>query len=75
MITAHGLGKSFGETTVLSDVDFSAAEGEWWGIIGPNGSGKSTLLHLLSGIEKPTAGAFACWGERSAATAVRRSPG
>ncbi|MEK3733848.1 MULTISPECIES: ABC transporter ATP-binding protein [unclassified Paenibacillus] len=62
MITAHGLGKSFGETTVLSDVDFSAAEGEWWGIIGPNGSGKSTLLHLLSGIEKPTAGSVRLLG-------------
>lgn len=62
MITAQGLGKSYGTTAVLSSIDFRAAQGEWWGIIGPNGSGKSTLLHLLSGIETPTTGSVQLLG-------------
>jgi lipopolysaccharide transport system ATP-binding protein len=44
------------ELCVLSDVSFSVAEGEAFGIIGANGSGKSTLLQIVAGILRPTSG-------------------
>ena len=56
MITARGLGRSFGEKRVLRDLDFDVAERDFVVVTGPNGSGKSTLLGLLAGLLAPTAG-------------------
>ncbi len=50
----------------LSDVSFTVARGETFGVVGPNGSGKSTLLKLVAGIFKPTAGRIAVDGKVSA---------
>jgi ABC-type polysaccharide/polyol phosphate transport system ATPase subunit len=48
---AHPLKRvAYERNDALSDVTFSVAEGEFFGIIGPNGSGKSTLLKVLAGI-------------------------
>ncbi len=46
----------YGSVKVLEHVDFSAAHGEFLGIIGPNGSGKTTLLRIISRILKPKMG-------------------
>lgn len=40
----------------LKETNFSAAAGEFVGIIGPSGSGKSTFLTLAGGLQTPTAG-------------------
>lgn len=44
------------ERGALLEVDFSAYEGEYLGIIGHTGSGKSTLIQHLNGLLKPTSG-------------------
>lgn len=44
------------EHTALENVDFSANQGEFLGIIGHTGSGKSTLIQHLNGLLKPTSG-------------------
>ena len=44
------------ERGALVDVDFSAYEGEYLGIIGHTGSGKSTLIQHLNALLKPTSG-------------------
>ena len=40
----------------LNKVNLEIASSDFISIMGPSGSGKSTLLHLLSGLDKPTAG-------------------
>lgn len=45
-----------GESVALSDVSFSAEDGQFVGIIGHTGSGKSTLLQHLNGLLKPDLG-------------------
>jgi ATP-binding cassette, subfamily F, member 3 len=58
-LSFSGVGVSFGATTVFSDVSFTVASGERWGIIGRNGSGKTTLFRLLTGDLDPTRGSIA----------------
>lgn len=56
ILEAHGLTKTFGSTTALSDVSLSLRAGEIHSLMGENGAGKSTLIKILSGIYEPDAG-------------------
>jgi len=42
--------------TVLEDISFEIASGEFVGIMGRNGAGKSTVLKLVCGIYEPSSG-------------------
>ena len=50
---------TYGDETVMRDVDLSIREGAFVGIVGPSGAGKSTLLGLMEGTLRPTAGTIA----------------
>lgn len=41
---------------ILKDVELEIAIGEFVCVMGPSGSGKSTLLHILSGLDRASAG-------------------
>jgi lipoprotein-releasing system ATP-binding protein len=60
ILEAEGIWKAFeggkGPIEVLSDLDFSAEEGEVVSILGESGVGKSTLLHVLGTLDKPDRG-------------------
>jgi len=55
-ITARGIRKSFGEHTVLDDVDLGVDQGTIFALLGPNGAGKTTIVRILSTLLKPDAG-------------------
>ena len=55
-IELRGVRKSFGNTSVIRDVNLTVVKGERHALIGPNGAGKTTLFNLISGYTKPTAG-------------------
>ncbi len=46
-----GITKQFGETAVLSAVEFEVEPSEIIALVGPSGCGKSTLLRLVSGLD------------------------
>ena len=66
-IEIRALGKSFpaekGPLTVIEDVSFTVADGEFVAIVGPSGCGKSTLLNLMAGFIRPDAGSVVIDGE------------
>ena len=49
ILSASGIGKSYGTDTILENISFSVNAGDRVGIVGANGAGKSTLLNILSG--------------------------
>ena len=52
----EGLGKSYGDRTLFSDLTLEIRRGNRIAVLGSNGSGKSTLLRALSGEERADAG-------------------
>jgi ATP-binding cassette subfamily F protein 3 len=55
-LTATGIGKCYGEKTVLESLDLQLDSGERLVVAGKNGAGKSTLLRILGGRESDYAG-------------------
>jgi spermidine/putrescine transport system ATP-binding protein len=60
----EGVGKRFGEHTVLASITLDVEQGEFLTLLGESGSGKTTLLRILAGFEAPSAGRVLLDGER-----------
>ena len=56
MIQATDLRKSYGNTTVVKDINLSVAAGELLVLLGASGSGKATTLKMLNRLIEPTSG-------------------
>ncbi|GLC31830.1 amino acid ABC transporter ATP-binding protein [Clostridium omnivorum] len=56
MISIKGLYKSFGDNTILKNIDLEVNKGETTVVIGPSGSGKTTLLRCMNLLETPDSG-------------------
>ena len=66
IIQVQGLGKSFGQTTVLENISFSIEKGEVFGVVGHSGAGKSTLLRCLNALEDYQSGSVRVMGQEVA---------
>jgi putative ABC transport system ATP-binding protein len=62
LVEAEALSRRFGPLSALDALTLSIDEGEWVAVTGPSGSGKTTLLNILSGLDRPTAGAVRVGG-------------
>ena len=58
VIEAIHVQKSFGEKTLLNDLNFMLPPNGIIGVIGPNGAGKTTLFRMIMGLDKADAGDF-----------------
>jgi ABC-type polysaccharide/polyol phosphate transport system ATPase subunit len=56
---------TYDELHAVDGVSFTAARGEFFGIVGRNGSGKSTLLKCLAEVYRPDAGSITIDGRLS----------
>ena len=57
-LTIKDISKSFGNTTVLQNIDLDLADGEFLVLVGPSGCGKSTLMNIVAGLEEPSTGSL-----------------
>jgi phospholipid/cholesterol/gamma-HCH transport system ATP-binding protein len=55
-VKIENLSKSFGDQSILKEINLDIAPGEIFVLMGPSGSGKSVLLKHIAGLEMPTAG-------------------
>ncbi len=63
LLSMRGIAKAFPGVQALTDVDLDLNEGEIHAVVGENGAGKSTLIKILTGVERPDAGAMTYMGE------------
>jgi sulfate-transporting ATPase len=57
VIEFKNVSKGYGDRLLIDKLSFAVPPGAIVGIIGPNGAGKSTLFRMVTGKEKPDAGA------------------
>jgi ATP-binding cassette ChvD family protein len=58
VVVADHLVKAFGDKLLIDNLEFRLPRGGIVGVIGPNGAGKTTLFRMITGGEKPDAGAL-----------------
>jgi ATP-binding cassette ChvD family protein len=58
VIEAEKLRKGYGDNLLIEDLSFKLPPAGIVGVIGPNGAGKTTLFRMITGQEKPDAGAL-----------------
>jgi multiple sugar transport system ATP-binding protein len=63
-IRLAGIGKQFGSTPVLTDLELEVRDHEFMVLVGPSGCGKSTALRLIAGLEDPSTGDVEIGGRR-----------
>jgi zinc/manganese transport system ATP-binding protein len=56
LLELDGVSIRLGGRTILDQVSFALAPGEFSGLIGPNGAGKTTLLRIVMGLRTPDSG-------------------
>ncbi|HEX8978042.1 MAG TPA: ATP-binding cassette domain-containing protein [Solirubrobacteraceae bacterium] len=56
VLRVQGIGKRFGPTIALHDINLHLRKGEVLGLLGDNGAGKSTLIKILCGFQRPDTG-------------------
>ena len=62
-IEVRGVGKRFGATWVLRDIDLDIRRGTIHALIGQNGAGKSTLGKIIGGVHSADSGELRVFGE------------
>ncbi|TDQ46570.1 sugar ABC transporter ATP-binding protein [Actinorugispora endophytica] len=71
LVETLGLGRRFGSTVALRDVDLRVLPGQSHALVGRNGAGKSTLVSLLTGLASPDTGEVRFGGEAAPSVADR----
>ena len=54
LLSIKNLYKSFNDTVVLNDVNFSVDAGEVVSLVGQSGAGKTTVMRCVAGLENVT---------------------
>ena len=65
-IVATALGRRYRDQAALEDVSLTVEPGTVTGLLGRNGAGKTTLMRIITGLEFPTSGAIAVFGQAPA---------
>lgn len=55
-VSVFSVCKSFGNKSILKNVNIKINKGEFISLFGPNGCGKTTLLNIIAGVLKPDSG-------------------
>ena len=74
IIGIENVSHSFGDKTVLENINLSVRKGEFVTILGPSGCGKTTLLRIIAGFQKASEGKISIAGTDMTETPPHRRP-
>ncbi len=63
VISVRGLCNQFDEQHIHENLDIDVRRGEILGVVGGSGTGKSVLMRSIIGLQRPTHGSIAVFGE------------
>jgi len=72
-LSLESLSKTFGDQTVVRDLNLTIPEGAFTALLGPSGCGKTTTLRILAGLERLSSGRLTL-GNRLLADAATHLP-
>src|SRR3954466_8786731 len=70
-VTVKGVSKSFGDTPVLQNINFSVDQNEIVVLLGASGSGKTTILRIIASLVMPDSGMVVLHGRNVTETPAR----
>ncbi len=70
-IQATALGRRYGATVAIRNLNLGIPSGRVVALVGPNGAGKTTLLRLCAGLDDPTSGNIEVLGWSGSALSPR----
>jgi ribose transport system ATP-binding protein len=73
LLSLRGIGKSYGPTEVLREIDMDIFAGEVVALLGENGAGKSTLSGIIAGSKEPSTGTMSWRGATYAPASPREA--
>ncbi len=62
IVSARGVTKTYGNHTVVDNIDFDITRGQCFGFLGPNGAGKTTTLRITLGLTPSSGGSLTVFG-------------
>ena len=62
-VTVSAVSKSFGDSVVLQNINFSVDQDEIVVLLGASGSGKTTILRIIAGLDTPDSGMVVLHGK------------
>lgn len=62
-VSLRDISKSYGDISVVHDLNLDIAAGEFFSMLGPSGCGKTTTLRMIGGFMDPTRGAVFLHGK------------
>jgi spermidine/putrescine transport system ATP-binding protein len=74
LLELKAVSKSFGQNSVLENVDLAVRDGEFITILGPSGSGKTTILRMIGGFTEPSSGSILLDGRDITALPINKRP-
>ena len=72
-ISLENVSFSYGEKSVLRNINLHIKNGEFVSLLGASGSGKTTLLRIIAGLENPSSGTATDAGHAITAPSLQRS--
>ena len=63
LIETRQLTKTYGDQTVVKDVDLHVKRGRIYGLLGRNGAGKTTIMKMILGLTPITSGEVDVFGQ------------